>query len=302
MKNDPDNTQTPEGRTPCPADGSSHSSFSILHSTLGRVAAGPRYGRIWLACVRYSVVRAMMFRFDFIMWSIVELLWMGVNVALIAVIYEHTDSIAGWNKYQMMLLIGTAMIIQRLMMGFFWSNVFELGRNVRNGNFDFFLAQPGNVLFMVSTRKLDLDSLMNVFAAIALVVYSLWQLGVAPSAWQVATYVLLIVCSLAISYSFILLAVSLTFWIIKTEGIEGSYFSLTEFSRIPREAVKSVIINVAFVYVIPVVVVSNIPANTLLRGISPAHVLWLAGAAAVWFSMAVFVFNRGLRRYASASS
>jgi ABC-2 type transport system permease protein len=260
------------------------------------------YIRLWFACVRYSVVRSMMFRMDFIMWSIVEFLWMGVNVALVAVIYEHTDSVAGWSKYEMMLLIGTSMIIQRLMMGFFWSNVFELGRNVRSGNFDFFLAQPGNVLFMVSTRKLDLDSLANVVIAIGLVIYSLHQLHVTPGVLQIIAYILLLACSLAISYSLILLAVSLTFWIIKTEGIEGSYFSLTEFSRLPRQAVKSIIINVGFVYVLPVVVISNIPAGTLLHGITLQNVLWLAGAAVFWFSLAVFVFNRGLRRYASASS
>lgn len=260
------------------------------------------YIRLWLACVRYSVVRSMMFRMDFIMWALVELFWMGVNVALVSVIYEHTDSIAGWSKYEMMLLIGTSMIIQRLMMGFFWSNIFEFGRNVRSGNFDFFLAQPGNVLFMVSTRKLDLDSLANVVVAVALVVYSLHRLGIAPDAWQIIAYIGLLACGLAISYSIILLAVSLTFWIIKTEGIEGSYFSLTEFSRLPRQAVKSIIVNVAFVYVLPVVVISNIPAATLLHGITLQNVLWLAGAAAFWFALAVFVFNRGLRRYASASS
>ena len=260
------------------------------------------YIRLWLACVRYSVVRSMMFRMDFITWSVVEFLWMGVNIALVAVLYEHTDSVAGWKKYEMMLLVGTSMIVQRLMMGFFWSNIFELGRNVRSGNFDFFLAQPGNVLFMVSTRKLDLDSLANVPVAVALVVYSLRQLGISPGLWNIAAYALLLVCSLAISYSIILLAVSLTFWIVKTEGIEGSYFSLTEFSRLPRQAVKSVIINVAFVYVLPVVVISNIPAETLLRGFSAGNALWLAGAAAAWFSLAVSVFDRGLRRYASASS
>jgi ABC-2 type transport system permease protein len=29
---------------------------------------------------------------------------------------------------------------------------------------------------------------------------------------------------------------------------------------------------------------------------------WLFGSALVWFAAAVFVFNRGLRRYTSASS
>jgi ABC-2 type transport system permease protein len=53
------------------------------------------YIRIWLACARYSVVRTMMFRFDFIMWALVEFFWMAVNLLLIQVVYDHTESIAG---------------------------------------------------------------------------------------------------------------------------------------------------------------------------------------------------------------
>jgi len=69
------------------------------------------YLRIWLASARYSVIRTLMFRGDFFIWSMVELFWMSVNLLLISVIYQHTDSIAGWSKYEMLLLVGTAMLI-----------------------------------------------------------------------------------------------------------------------------------------------------------------------------------------------
>jgi ABC-2 type transport system permease protein len=262
----------------------------------------PQYFRLWLACARYSVVRSMMFRFDFLMWALVELFWMGVNVALVSVIYRHTSEIGGWTKYQMLLLIGTSMMIQRLLMGFFWSNLFEMGRNVRSGNFDFFLAQPGNVLFMVSTRKIDLDSLANVIVAAGLVVYSAQQCHLTPSFSQIVLYLGLLLCGLVIHYSLILMVVSMTFWIVKTEGIEGSYFTLTEFSRLPREVFKG-LINVVFVYALPVVVVSNVPATVLLnKGFQPIHVLWVCSVAVVWVAIAIFIFHRGLRRYSSASS
>jgi len=259
------------------------------------------YIRLWLACARYSVVRTMMFRFDTLMWALVELFWMSVNLLTIEVIYRHTDSIAGWNEYEMILLVGTAMIMQRLFMGFFWSNLFELGRNVRSGHFDFFLAQPGNPLFMVSTRKLDLDGLVNVFIAVGVVAYAAHKLYLHPSAVDLALYALLITCGLIIHFSTMVLVAALTFWIVKTEGLEGSYFTLYEFSRLPREAFKGVN-NFVFVYALPVVVVSNAPARILLHGFQPSLALWLALAAIGWFSLAVYVFNRGLKRYASASS
>jgi ABC-2 type transport system permease protein len=259
------------------------------------------YLRVWLACARYSIVRTMMFRFDFLMWSLVELFWMSVNVLLVGVIFRHTNSIAGWSKYEMLLLVGTSMLLQRLMMGFFWSNLFELGRNIRTGQFDFLLAQPGQPLFMVSTRKLDPDGLINSFVAIAVVVYSARQLGLHPDLFHIALYVGMLGCGLVIHYAAVLLIVSTTFWIIGSQGIEGTYFTLFEFARLPREAFRGVS-NVLFVFALPAVVTTFVPASLLIHGFRPVHVLWLGGVALAWLALSIFVFNCGLRRYSSASS
>ena len=243
----------------------------------------------------------MMFRFDFFLWSMVELFWMAVNVLMISVIYRHTDSVAGWSKYEMLLLVGTSMLIQRFLMGFFWSSIFELSRNVRTGHFDFFLAQPGNIMFMATTRKIDPDSLMNSLVAMAVVAYSAHELQLHPSFLDIALYAFLIFCGVVIHYSILVMSMALSFWITSAQGVEGSYFTLMEFSRLPREAFKGVG-SLLFVWILPVVIVSNAPARTLLHGFDPTWTAWLAGAAAVWFTLAVIVFNRGLRRYSSASS
>lgn len=260
-----------------------------------------RYLRLWLACARYSVTRTLMFRMDFIMWGLVELFWMGVNVAAISVIYRHTDSIAGWNKYQTLVLIGTSMMTQRLLMGLFWSNLFEMGRNVRTGHFDFFLAQPGNLMFTVSTRKIDLDSLVNVAVAGALVYYAANQLNLHPTPGTVALYLFLVLLAVVIHYSLLMTIASLTFWIVKTDGIEHSYFTLSEFSRMPREAFRG-LYQIVFVWTLPVVIMSNAPARTILHGFEPKFVLWMAGCAIGWFAFTVWFFHLSIRRYTSASS
>jgi ABC-2 type transport system permease protein len=259
------------------------------------------YLRIWLTAARYSVIRTLMFRGDFFIWALVELFWMSVNVLMVSVIYDHTSNVAGWNKYEMMLLIGTSMLIQRFLMGFFWSSIFEMGRNIRSGNFDFFLAQPGNVMFMATTRKLDPDSLVNSLVATALVVYSAGQLQLHPGVTDLAMYAVLVVCGVVIHYSVLVLCVAMAFWITSAQGIEGSYFTLSEFSRIPRQAFRG-LANVVFVWALPMVVVSNVPASALIHGVSLRQAAWVIGIAAIWFTLAVVVFHRGLRRYTSASS
>lgn len=260
-----------------------------------------RYARIWLTSARYSIVRTMMFRGDFFIWALVELFWMTVNVLMVSVIYAHTQTVAGWTKYEMLLLVGTSMLIQRFLMGFFWSSIFEMGRNIRSGHFDFFLAQPGNVMFLATTRKLDPDGLVNSLVAAAVVAYSAHRLGLHPGAMDLALYALLVVCGVIIHYSILVLCIAPAFWITSAQGIEGSYFTLSEFSRLPREAFRGAA-NVAFVWFLPMVLVSNAPASMLLHGFDLRLAGWLVGVTAAWFSLAVVVFHRGLRRYSSASS
>jgi ABC-2 type transport system permease protein len=260
------------------------------------------YLRLWLASLHYSIVRTMMFRFDFLLWSTVEVAWISVNLLLIQVIYSYTGSIAGWNKYEMLVLVGTSMLLQRLLMGFFWTNLFEIGRNVRSGQFDFYLTQPGQPLFMVSTRKLDPDGLANAFVAAGVVCYAAHKLGLAITFGGLVLYAALIAIGLVVHYSLLLLLASLTFWIVKTEGIEGSYFSIAESSRIPRSAFTSLVTNVVFVYALPAVIVTNVPASALLGRLSWPQVAWLAGLAVGWFALAATVFHCGIRRYTSASS
>jgi len=259
------------------------------------------YLRIWLASARYSLVRATMFRGDLFIWSTVELLWISVNVIMVGVIYSHTKTVAGWSMYEMLLLVGTSMLIQRFLMGFFWSGIFEMGRNVRSGLFDFVLAQPGDPLFMASTRKLELDGLLNSVVAGALVAYSAGKLGLHPGLGDIALYAAMVACGVVIHYSALVMAMSLSFWITSSQGVEGSYFTLMEFSRLPREAFNR-IASVIFVWILPVVVVSNGPARELLHGFEPWWALGLLVAALGWFALAVAVFRSGLKRYTSASS
>jgi ABC-2 type transport system permease protein len=261
------------------------------------------YGKIWLACARYSVTRTLMFRGDFFVWALVELFWMGATLLTPFIIYQHTDTIAGWSRYEMTLLIGTSLLIQRFLMGFFWSSVFEMGRNVRSGHFDFFLAQPGNIMFMATTRKLDPDGLANSLVALAVVIWSAHELGLQPSVGDLALYALMILCGIVIHYSILVISVSMVFWLTSAQGVEGGYFTLTEFSRLPREAFVGVA-RLLFVWALPVVVVSNVPASALLHNHagSMQFTAWLFVSAAGWFAVAVFTFHRGLRRYTSASS
>jgi ABC-2 type transport system permease protein len=259
------------------------------------------YIRIWLASIRYSVVRTMMFRFDFLLWIVVDVLWMAVNLLLVEVMFQHVDSIAGWEKPGMILLVGTSMLVMRLFMTFFMTNLFAVDRNVREGTLDFYLAQPGNPLFMLATRKIELDGLLNSAVAVGIVVYAAGELGLQPGLGEIAAYAFLVACGLLIHFSTVVALVALAFWITRVQGIEMGYFAVFDISRLPRPALRG-LMEVAFVYIFPAVLISNFPSETLIHGPRLWQLAWLGGVAVGWFAAAVAFFHLGLRRYSSASS
>jgi len=163
------------------------------------------------------------------------------------------------------------------------------------------LAQPGNPLFMISTRKIELDSIFNVALAVGVIAYAANELGLSPGVGEVFNFGLLILFGLLFHYSVLVAVVASVFWTTRIEGVMEGYFAVFEFSRLPRAALRGVW-EIVFVYFFPAVVISNFPAQSLLVGPKSASALWMVGIVCVWFCFSVAIFNTGLRRYTSASS
>src|ERR1700753_3626958 len=123
------------------------------------------YLRIWLAQIRYSAVREMMFKSNFILWIIVDLLWFGLNLCFVQFLYLQVDLVAGWSKWGMVLLVSTNYLVQQFFQMFLLTNLAKMPELIRSGRPDFFLAQPGPVQFLVSTRYFEAGSVANTLVA-----------------------------------------------------------------------------------------------------------------------------------------
>src|SRR5271156_4191783 len=140
-----------------------------------------RYPGIWLAQIRYSTVREMMFKTNFILWIIVDLCWFGLNLSFIQFLYLQVNVIAGWSKWEMVLLVSTNMLIQQIFQTFLMVNLTKLPELIRTGRLDFFLAQPAPAQFLVSTRYFELGSVINTLVALIVCVVAIAHLNLRMS-------------------------------------------------------------------------------------------------------------------------
>jgi ABC-2 type transport system permease protein len=260
-----------------------------------------RYGWIWLAQVRYTVVREMMFKANFILWLIVDLCWFGLHLSFIQFLYLQVDTVAGWGKWDMVLLVTTNMLIQQIFQMLLMTNLTKLPELIRTGRLDFFLAQPAPTQFLVSTRYFELGSVVMTLVSIVVCVISIAHIGAGFSGVGLVAFPLLVACGVLIHYALLLMLMSLAFWMTRAQGFMYAYYNVFQIARLPREAFNGMA-RIVFTWTIPLLLIANVPARTLLHGLNALDVLGMLAATAVFLVLSTAVFQAGLRRYGSASS
>src|SRR5438552_16583957 len=103
-----------------------------------------RYFGIYSALWKNSVARELSFKSNFLLWILVELLWFGLQLSFIGLIYLHTDHIKSWTQWEVVLLIGASHFIQQIFQAFFLVNCTQLSDLIRTGKLDFLLLMPVN--------------------------------------------------------------------------------------------------------------------------------------------------------------
>ena len=273
------------------------------------------YFRVFLTFARNSLVRNMMFRANFIVECLSSVTWSMMNVGFYLLIYVHTTEIAGWTKWQFFAFLGTTMIVNSLVQAFFMPNCEDLSELIRTGGLDFALLKPIDTQFLISLEKIDWSSLANFAAGFILLLISLGQLS-ATTAFtlhplSVVLYVFYVLCGVAILYSLMIALSATTIWLGQNKSLYDFWFYITNFSRYPMEIYEGTWgtpLRLACTFIIPVLVVVNVPARIIARPISPeGESVWplaLFALAATAGSLLVsrWVFQAALRNYRSASS
>lgn len=266
-----------------------------------RRATITRYFSIYAALWKNSVTRETMFKGNFLLWIFVELLWFGLQLAFIGVLYLHTDNIGSWTKWQVVMLIGASQFIQQMFQAFFLVNCTNLSELVRTGKLDFLLLLPVNTRFVVSFRQVDLGSFVNAASGLAVMAFAAKQLHYTPAVSHVIGFFVLCTAGVLIHYSLMFLLATISFYTVRAQGIVWGYYNLFNIARMPDEAFQG-LFKALFTFVLPMLLVSNVPVRLLVNKFSISHALILILMAVVCAVISELGWRASIRRYTSASS
>ena len=136
-----------------------------------------------------------------------------------------------------------------------------------------------------------------------IVTFALVKLGTMPGASQLALFAIALPFGVAVHYAVMFGLSCVSFWFIRAQSFIHGYFNLFHIGHYP-EAVFRGVFRFIFTWLVPIILVSNVPAKILARPFeSPvAGLAMLATATVLVLGATRALWLLGLRRYGSASS
>ena len=251
--------------------------------------------------MKNCLVREMQFKTNFVVRLLTEGMWLFMQFIFIQVLYGQAGELVGWSKWDMVVLVGTNHVITQLFEAFFYDNCTKLVDQIRQGDLDFSLIKPINTQFLVSLRYTDYASLLNSSLGIGIILYGLHRMGEGITFGGALLFAGLVLNGILIYYAILFILSVWTFWIGRSSNLMELYWQFGQFSRYPGD-IYPWLLRHLLMTLIPMLVVSTFPAAVLVHKLQGGWVYYGFGLGLVFFALTVWIWDRGLKRYRSASS
>jgi ABC-2 type transport system permease protein len=264
-----------------------------------------RYLRLFAAFARFGLASEMTFRANFLVKLSVELLWLSCLVMFYELIFKNTDTVAGWDRNRYLFFVGCHYALGGLVETFFLENCTGFADLVRTGDLDMYLLKPIDEQFLITARRIDWSTIPNILFGVLVMAGSLAGLGWPLDAGRLLLFVPLFACGCLMTYSFLLMLASTSVWLVRNQSLMEMWWLFTTLMRYPRAIYTGKWASPFgwfFTFVVPVLLVINVPADVMVKALDVPFVLWMLAATLLLLVASRRFFRRALRSYRSASS
>lgn len=229
-------------------------------------------------------------------WS--QVIGMFVNDSLWVffwvIYFERFPVLNGWTREDVILLWAVITFSFGIAFGIF-AQALRLSELISNGQLDFYLALPKNVLLQIllgQVRPVNLGDL--VFGPVLLLFFT--QL----SFLQVMAYLFSALCAAMIYLAFFIIAGSLAFYFGSSDGLSAAVGNgLIHFSTYPTRIFEGWT-RVLLFTVIPAGYISEVPVE-FIKDLKFERLFTLLTATGIFLGLAGIIFSYGLRKYESGN-
>jgi ABC-2 type transport system permease protein len=258
-------------------------------------------GLFFAYLTQYIKVR-MSYRADFLIGLATSLAATLFAFGFLLVLFTRIPKLADWRFEEVVFLYGFSLIPYGLF-NVVSMNLYEFGNTyIIEGKFDRVLLRPISSLFQVVFEAFRIESLHEVATGLVVVWWAARRMGLDWGAADIALLLLYGACGGVIYVSVFLILTSVSFWFEDRVGIIPPVWNMIAFGRYPL-SIYSGFIRFILSWIIPFGFASFYPTVRLLgRSEFQTLSLLVPVVAAAFLGLALAVWNRGVRQYASTGS
>ncbi|MCL1935232.1 MAG: ABC-2 family transporter protein [Defluviitaleaceae bacterium] len=258
-----------------------------------------RYIKLFKAILKINLKNIMVYRANFFLNLVDSLVWFVITIIFFNSIFNILNNINDWNIYEIYILIGISELIKSLIFIFFINNLPYIPTLVNRGTLDYILTKPVNSQFLLSARKLDLGNIGNIVPSIFLIIFAHLQIGQNISVISILYFFILLIFSFLLSYSIWFILMTLSIWFTKVDNAHELFLGVMPLMRYPASIYQGVS-RIVFIFVFPIILISNVPAYALLNRFEIFSTLILLVYAIIFFIISIFFWKFALKYYSSA--
>lgn len=248
-----------------------------------------------------SLALALQYRLDFVVEGLLAILWMGVTLVPVLVVFGARPEVAGWTFPEMLLVLGWFVGLKGFLEGAISPSLINVVEHVRKGTLDFVLLKPVDAQLLVSLAKIEPWRIIDVFGALAIFVYAFRRMGHHPSFLQILLAAALLLAAILVLYSIAIIVVSIAFFAVRVDNLLYLFQSIFDVARWPVSIFRGAL-AIIFTYFLPLALMTTYPALALLGKLSPGVAFGALASTLGFAAFARLVWRLSIGKYTSASS
>jgi len=257
--------------------------------------------RVVRAQLRTSMALAVQYRLEFVVEGLLALLWMGVTLVPLLVVFGTRASVAGWTFPEMLVVLGWFVALKGVLEGSLSPSLLQVVDHVRKGTLDFVLLKPADAQLLVSLAKIEPWRVIDLAGAATIFAIAFRQLGHAPATADVLLAALLLCAAVLVLYSIAILVVSIAFVAVRVDNLLYLFQSVFDVARWPSSVFRGVL-GFVFTFVLPLALMTTYPALALLGKLTARTAAFAMFGSLAFTAIARAIWVASIRRYTSASS
>ena len=251
--------------------------------------------------LRISILNEMQYRANFVLQVLDSGIALAVNLFWVSLLFNYTQNINGWNRFELVAVIGVHTLVSGLIKTFVDPNMQKLVQDVQKGTLDYALTKPEDAQLLVSARETRIWQLTDVLLGLMVLGYAVVQLQSTVGLLQVLMFIGMLMLGMAMVYSAWLIFTTSVFWFTNIQDLFNIFEGFLMTGTLPVSVYPGWLRGM-LTFVIPIAFAITVPAEALTGRLTLPTVL-LALALAVGLLVAArLIWRLGLRRYSGASA